>query len=106
MWSNGTEGSRAVFTARKLLTSLNLHVMSGPVPKAQLARQCLPKKLGTICLPGEGKNARFVRTTKFQAVYFGGILLMAYSARAVMVRLGFTPGLAGTTEPSTTYKPG
>lgn len=35
-----------------------------------------------------------------------GIRLMAYSASAVIVRLGFTPGLAGTMEPSTTYKPG
>src|SRR3990172_7277141 len=35
-----------------------------------------------------------------------GIWLMAYSARAVMVRLGLMPGLAGMTEPSTTYSPG
>jgi hypothetical protein len=36
----------------------------------------------------------------------GGILDMAYSARAVMVRLGLTPGLAGMIEPSTMYSPG
>ena len=36
----------------------------------------------------------------------GGTRLMAYSARAVIVRLGLTPGLAGTIEPSTTYRPG
>jgi hypothetical protein len=29
--------------------------------------------------------------------------LMARSVRAVMVRLGFTPKLAATTEPSQTY---
>ncbi len=38
--------------------------------------------------------------------YFVSILLMAYSANAVIVRLGFTPGLAGIIEPSTMYKPG
>jgi hypothetical protein len=32
--------------------------------------------------------------------------LMARSARAVIVRLGFTPGLAETAEPSITYRPG
>ena len=37
---------------------------------------------------------------------FFGILLMAYSARAVIVRLGLMPGLAGTIAPSTTYRPG
>ena len=31
---------------------------------------------------------------------------MARSASAVMVRLGFTPGLAEIAEPSITYSPG
>ncbi len=35
-----------------------------------------------------------------------GMWLMARSASAVMVRLGFTPTLAGMAEPSTTYRPG
>ena len=35
-----------------------------------------------------------------------GMRLMAYSASAVMVRLGFTPGFAGMIEPSTTNNPG
>ena len=35
-----------------------------------------------------------------------GTRLMAYSARAVMVNDGLTPGLAGMIDPSTTYKPG
>jgi len=32
---------------------------------------------------------------------FGATLLIAYSASAVIVRLGFTPGFAGMIEPST-----
>src|ERR1700690_540223 len=34
------------------------------------------------------------------------ILLIANSAKAAMVRLGFTPGLAGMIDPSMTYRPG
>jgi phosphotransferase system glucose/maltose/N-acetylglucosamine-specific IIC component len=37
--------------------------------------------------------------------FFGFTLLIAYSAKAVIVSDGFTPGLAGITEPSITYKP-
>lgn len=37
---------------------------------------------------------------------FGCTLLMAYSASAVIVKLGLTPGLPGTTEPSTMNRPG
>ena len=40
------------------------------------------------------------------ASLFGGMKLIARSASAVIVRLGFTPGLAETDEPSMTYKPG
>ena len=36
----------------------------------------------------------------------GDTWLMAYSARAVIVKLGLMPGLAGTTDASTTYRPG
>jgi hypothetical protein len=46
------------------------------------------------------------RSFGYGFVAFSLILLIAYSAKAVMVRLGLTPGLAGITEPSTTYKPG
>jgi hypothetical protein len=38
--------------------------------------------------------------------HVGGTWLMAYSASAVIVRLGLMPGLAGMIEPSTTYSPG
>ena len=40
------------------------------------------------------------------AFFFAGMRLMARSASAVMVRLGFTPTLADTAAPSTTYSPG
>ena len=39
-------------------------------------------------------------------VALAGTAAMMCSASAVIVRLGLTPGLAGMTEPSTTYKPG
>lgn len=34
------------------------------------------------------------------------IPLAQYSAKAAIVRLGFTPKFTGTTDPSQTYKPG
>ena len=39
-------------------------------------------------------------------LYASGNRLIAYSANAVMVRLGFTPRFDGITDPSTTYIPG
>ena len=38
-------------------------------------------------------------------VFFLTILLIAYSASAVIVNDGLTPGLAGMTEPSIIYSP-
>ena len=39
-------------------------------------------------------------------MYFYFMRLIQRSARAVMVRLGLTPTLAETADPSTTYRPG
>jgi hypothetical protein len=49
---------------------------------------------------------------KFSGLFSDGYLFLdgtfdiAYSASAVIVRLGFTPGLAGIIEPSMMYIPG
>ncbi len=39
-----------------------------------------------------------------KSVFFSGIWSMMYSERAVIVKLGFTPRFAGTTEPSATKR--
>ena len=59
---------------------------------------------------GRQKATFSVQYLKFviQSSFFShsGILLIAYSAMAVMVRLGFTPKFEGIEDPSTTYSPG
>src|SRR5690606_18748393 len=43
--------------------------------------------------------------SRTRAPSFAGMRLMAYSARAAIVRLGLMPGFAGMMDPSTTYSP-
>lgn len=61
-----------------------------------------PVLLSTMWRGGTGCQVPMPIGARTGAPGLSGIRLIAYSASAVMVRLGFTPGLAGTIEPSTT----
>src|SRR6266508_5106121 len=60
----------------------------------------------TLQLLNHFYQERFHPTSNSLVQHFFSTLLIAYSASAVIVRLGFTPGFAGIMEPSTTYNPG
>ena len=64
--------------------------ISGRYPQPPLLYMRLSKPLGFLILPLSGH------------AFFSGICDMIYSERAVMVRLGFTPRLTDTTDPSAT----
>ena len=60
----------------------------------------------TIDRPSPRRYCEPVNGSRNAAPSLGVTWLIAYSASAVIVRLGLTPGLPGTIEPSTTYSPG
>ena len=62
-----------------------------------------------LALAAEPFTASDIRVDGLQRISAGTVLRarrIARSASAVIVKLGFTPRLAGTAEPSTTYSPG
>ena len=80
----------------------------GPVIAAILSRS--DRRLAALDLQeggiqkGESAGAHHAASSSV-APALAGMKLMARSASAVMVRLGFTPRLAESIDPSTTYRP-
>ena len=68
---------------------------------SSIARMTLPVPCAG-CVERRGRKPAYPRPA---VCFLLPILLIAYSASAVMVSEGLTPGLAGMTEPSMMYKP-
>src|SRR5208337_251281 len=94
---------------RLILYWKRVHLVAATIFWYNLTRDGLKPDASFLCLGGDfhwyARTAVWAMpAASSQAVSAaGGMKLMARSVRAVMVRLGFTPKFAATTDPSQTY---